>query len=151
MRRPFCIQSGYGNLPSLALFFFCFIQPPCTRCPHQYLHTPSFLGLFIFLGPFCTVAKFCSMEVDRICRWYQSLLSLLLRARKMAALEEGTGWEKKEYWAMIKAVLILFKKCVSLLLRILIYLGLHFSVMLLIFYTNKQNLPSCSPATVTTR
>jgi hypothetical protein len=94
---------------------FCFIQLVCTQSPHQYLHTQSFLGLFIFHGPFCTVTKFCSLEVDRICHWYQSLLSLLLRAQEMVALEQGIGWEPEECWVTRKAVFLIFLKLLLLL------------------------------------
>ena len=139
-----------GMGPCLHELFFRFIQPPSAWHPHQYLHTSSFLGLFIFLGPFCTVTKFCSTEVDGICRWYQSLLSLPVRTQDGGS-EEGTGWEQEEYRAMRKAVRLLLKTVFVTLAQIFDLPGFTFSATLLVFYTNEQNFPLCSPATVTMR
>lgn len=97
------------------------------------------------------MTKFCSTEVDRICRRYQSLLSLPVRAQKMGVLKKAQGGSRRNIGQGGKLCSLFLKQCLSPLLRSLIYLGLHPLWRFVFFYTNEQNFPLRSPAAVTMR
>lgn len=125
---PFYGPLGWGDLPSLNCLFPVQLHPTSLHS-HHYLYTPSFLVLFIFLGPFSTVRSWQNL----------SLISIFIKFTSASSENEGsrqgTGWRPKKAKKRKKTFPLKNKKRALLSPN---FISVHISLWCFCFFTQRK-------------